>query len=74
MFRDPPEHRPLVVVGSINADLVIEVPRLPQPGETLSGGNLSVYPGGKASERERDEASFVGLSFSLFKPSDHCFL
>lgn len=49
MFRDDPpkDHRPLVVVGSINADLVIDVPRLPKAGETLSGGELSVYPGGK---------------------------
>ena len=41
--------KPLVVVGSINADLVIEVPRLPKPGETLSGGTMNVYPGGKVS-------------------------
>lgn len=39
--------KPLVVVGSINADLVIEVPRLPKPGETLAGGTMNVYPGGK---------------------------
>lgn len=41
------EKKPLVVVGSINADLVIEVQRLPKRGETMSGGDMSVYPGGK---------------------------
>jgi hypothetical protein len=46
------ERRPLVVVGSINADLVIELDRgLPQPGETISSSSLNVYPGGKVSER-----------------------
>ena len=47
MFRDFEEKNPLVVVGSINADLVIEIERLPKGGETLSGGSMSVYPGGK---------------------------
>lgn len=41
------EKKPLVVVGSINADLVIEVERLPKRGETMSGGDMNVYPGGK---------------------------
>ena len=26
----------IVVVGSVNADIVVETPRLPLPGETLS--------------------------------------
>ncbi len=40
---------PLVVVGSANIDLVLRVPRLPQPGETLSAMDLRLFPGGKAS-------------------------
>ena len=39
--------RPLLVAGSINADLVAEVPRLPKPGETMNSSGFSVYPGGK---------------------------
>ena len=53
MFRGGEEEgarKPLVVVGSINADLVVEVPRLPAQGETLAAEGLTVYPGGKASE------------------------
>ena len=41
------KNKPLVVVGSINADLVIEVERLPKKGETMSGGAMTVHPGGK---------------------------
>lgn len=41
------ERKPLVVVGSINADLVAEVDRLPKPGETLAADSLKVFPGGK---------------------------
>jgi hypothetical protein len=47
MFSHEDKLKPLVVVGSINADLVIEVKRLPKPGETLAGGAMNVYPGGK---------------------------
>jgi len=43
--------KPLVVVGSINADLVLEVPRLPKPGETLSSTTMNVYPGGKGANQ-----------------------
>lgn len=49
MFAEDNLRKPLVVVGSINADLVIEVDRLPKPGETLSGSSMNVYPGGKVN-------------------------
>jgi ribokinase len=38
----------IAVVGNINADLSYDVPRLPQPGETLLASELRVGPGGKA--------------------------
>lgn len=37
----------IVVVGSCNIDLVARVPRLPQPGETLTGTAFGTYLGGK---------------------------
>ena len=40
--------KPLVVVGSINADLVLQVDRLPKEGETLGAQALNTFPGGKA--------------------------
>lgn len=41
----------VVVVGSLNADLVQTVDRMPIPGETLRGGNLRVIPGGKGANQ-----------------------
>ncbi len=43
--------RHLFVVGSANADLYVEIPRLPQPGETLPGGNAAIRPGGKGANQ-----------------------
>ncbi|MGK9149437.1 ribokinase [Plantibacter flavus] len=41
----------IVVVGSLNADLVVRTPRFPQPGETLTGSELVVIPGGKGANQ-----------------------
>ncbi|MFC9928789.1 ribokinase [Streptomyces sp. NPDC127190] len=41
----------LLVVGSANADLVIDVERRPGPGETVLGGDLAVHPGGKGANQ-----------------------
>ncbi|MEE9248630.1 MAG: ribokinase [Dehalococcoidia bacterium] len=39
--------KPVVVAGSVNMDLVINVDRMPRPGETVLGGRLQYIPGGK---------------------------
>jgi len=41
----------IVVVGSYNTDLVMNVERLPQSGETLIGHNFREAPGGKGSNQ-----------------------
>ena len=41
----------LTIVGSINLDLVARVRRLPRPGETVGGGELARYPGGKGANQ-----------------------
>ena len=41
----------LTVLGSINADHVIQVPHFPQPGETLSGQNYHIVYGGKGANQ-----------------------
>ncbi|MEW6084426.1 MAG: ribokinase [Chloroflexota bacterium] len=41
----------ILVVGSLNADLVVRAPRFPQPGETISGEDLHVIPGGKGANQ-----------------------
>jgi ribokinase len=42
---------PIVVFGSINLDLTAYVPRLPHPGETISGNSFITVPGGKGSNQ-----------------------
>lgn len=44
-------HPRVVVVGSINLDLVVRVARLPQPGETVGGGSFARVPGGKGANQ-----------------------
>ncbi len=39
------------VVGSLNMDFVVRVPKLPQEGETLFGGNYETIPGGKGANQ-----------------------
>ncbi|MEW6504773.1 MAG: ribokinase [Chloroflexota bacterium] len=41
----------IVVVGSLNMDLVVRAPRHPQPGETLIGGEFQTFPGGKGANQ-----------------------
>ncbi|MEO0768618.1 MAG: ribokinase [Cyanobacteria bacterium J06649_4] len=41
----------VVVLGSINMDLVAQVPRLPQAGETLLGSDFATEPGGKGANQ-----------------------
>ena len=39
--------KPLVVVGSINADMMLQVDRFPKPGETLTAKSMNTSAGGK---------------------------
>ncbi len=41
----------IVVVGSSNTDLVVTLPALPKPGETLLGGDLLTAQGGKGANQ-----------------------
>jgi ribokinase len=41
----------VVVVGSANVDLVVDVPRPPRAGETILGGHLRRSPGGKGANQ-----------------------
>ena len=56
----------VLVVGSLNVDLVIAAPRLPVPGQTVTGGDVARYQGGKggnqatAAARLGARVAFVG--------------
>ena len=39
----------VVVVGSLNMDLVVRAQRLPRAGETLPGDSFFTVPGGKGA-------------------------
>lgn len=41
----------IVVVGSINTDMVIRTPHLPRPGETVLGGEFMMNAGGKGANQ-----------------------
>ncbi|HWE10116.1 MAG TPA: ribokinase [Solirubrobacteraceae bacterium] len=53
-MSSPAPRRPtasVLVVGSINEDVVLEVPRFPQPGETLPSTRVTRNPGGKGANQ-----------------------
>ncbi len=56
----------VLVVGSINVDLVVTLARLPEPGETVTGGEFARHAGGKganqavAAARAGARVRFVG--------------
>lgn len=63
----------VAVVGSINADLVIRVPQLPRPGETVLGGEREWYAGGKGANQAL-AAARLGANVHMFGavgPDDH---
>ena len=41
----------IAVLGSVNLDIVAKVARLPEPGETVTGAELSRFPGGKGGNQ-----------------------
>jgi ribokinase len=41
----------IIVIGSINLDLIASVDRLPSPGETLQGTGFTTAPGGKGANQ-----------------------
>ena len=43
--------KPVVVVGSINTDLVSLTERIPNVGETVLGSDFRIHPGGKGANQ-----------------------
>ncbi len=53
----------IVVVGSSNMDLVVRAPRIPVPGETLTGTDFFMVPGGKGANQAVAAAKLGGQVF-----------
>lgn len=62
----------IVVVGSSNTDLVVKLPRLPRPGETIIGGTFSMAAGGKgANQAVAASRAGGGVTFIAKIGNDH---
>jgi ribokinase len=46
-----PDKKPIVVVGSINMDLVASAEHIPAAGETILGTDFQMHPGGKGANQ-----------------------
>ena len=55
----------IAVVGSINADLVVQMPKLPGRGETVSSAEPAWFPGGKGAN-QAVAAARMGGNVSIF--------
>ncbi len=51
----------ILVVGSVNMDLVVRVPHTPKPGETVLGGDFETFPGGKGANQAVAAARMGGV-------------
>jgi ribokinase len=54
----------VTVVGSLNMDLVARAPRIPEPGETIIGGEFRNVPGGKGAN-QAVAAARIGAQVSM---------
>lgn len=62
----------IVVIGSCNTDMVINMERLPLPGETIIGGNFFMNAGGKGANQAVAAARLGGnVSFMAKVGNDH---
>jgi ribokinase len=44
-------NKPIAVAGSLNMDFVVQMAKLPGPGQTVSGRNFQMLPGGKGANQ-----------------------
>src|SRR5436190_21851972 len=57
---------PIVIIGSINMDLVCRTGRMPRPGETILGGDFVTIPGGKGANQAVAAARLASSGTEVF--------
>ncbi len=55
----------VLVIGSINTDLVTYVDRIPAPGETVTDGSFASFPGGKGAQTSMPTAEGIERFISM---------
>ena len=63
----------IVVVGSSNTDMIIKVPHIPKPGETILGGEFTKAAGGKGANQAVAAARSGGKVTFIAKVGDDMF-
>ena len=63
----------VVVVGSTNTDLVVSVPHIPAPGETVLGGAMETVAGGKGANQAVAAARLGGRVTFVARVGDDAF-
>ena len=63
----------IVVVGSLNMDLVAVAPRIPAAGETILGSNFFTAPGGKGANQAYAAAKLEGQTAMIGRVGDDDF-
>jgi len=64
---------PITVVGSLNMDFVVQVEKLPLPGETVLGGGFATIPGGKGANQAVAAGKLGGRVRMLGRVGDDVF-
>jgi len=63
----------IVVLGSLNVDLVAQVPHLPRAGETVLADSLQTFPGGKGANQAAAAARLGGTVAMVGRVGDDDF-
>ena len=55
--KEKGDMKKVLVVGSLNMDMVLSVDHHPVPGETIIGDGITYHPGGKGNQKRKDRLS-----------------